>query len=429
MFGVNLMIRIADRQMRCKQLALFVLLLTMCLPCLVNLIVGGLLRPLSQHIYAVQKLYRMELIKPLSGAYTQVEWPRAGWKGWFSGEFQKQCEKYIEQNIGFRSFFVRFKNQVDYVLFSVSNSPKIVVGKSGYLYEQSYIDAYLGRDFAGIVTLEKTVQEAKALQVALKDRNVDFFIVMAPGKASFFSEFIPDRYASLERKMTNHGYLQKRFQEEGIHHLDMYAEFMLMKQTSPYRLYPKSGIHWSNYGAAMMAVSLKNHMEGLRHIKMTGVGWSNVVVTTVVRMPDNDLGELMNTLFDIPQLPLAYPDVMFSADPAAVKPKVLVVGDSYYWNLIHGGFVKQLFGEEEFWYYNSSIFRNGEKSPFKVSEIDVKSEVERQDFVVIMNTDACLGNLGHGFINQAYNLFVRTPSFQDGGKCRQNSGPGRSEKL
>ncbi len=241
--------------MRQKRAALFVLLLIMYLPCLASLIVGGFLRPLSQQSYWVQKLCRRGLIKPLAGAYARVEWPRADWNLWFSGEFQKQCEKYIEQNIGFRSFFVRFKNQVDYTIFDVSNSPKIVVGKAGYLYEQSYIDAYLGRDFAGIEALEKMVSQAKALQMALKLRGVDLMIVLVPGKAAFYPEFIPVRYASVKKRMTNYEYFKKRFQEEGINYLDLYAEFVSMKQASKYDLYPKYGMHWSNYGAALARVS------------------------------------------------------------------------------------------------------------------------------------------------------------------------------
>jgi hypothetical protein len=164
----------------------------------------------------------------------------------------------------------------------------------------------------------------------------------------------------------------------------------------------------------LAAVSLKNYMESLRHINMPGISWSNVVVTAEVRPPDNDLGELLNLLWDMPQVWLAYPEVRFSADAEVARPRVLVIGDSYYWNLVQGGYVKHLFSNEQFWYYNSSVFRNGAKIPLRVKGDDLLKTLESQDFVMIMNTDACLGSLGNGFISQALNVLARNHGVRSG---------------
>jgi hypothetical protein len=267
-----------------------------------------------------------------------------------------------------------------------------------------YIDAYLGRDFAGQAALDKTVSEAKALQEALQAININFIIVLAPGKASFYPEFIPAQYSASAKRPTNYEYLIARFRQEGIHHLDLRAEFLAMKQSAPHQLYPKCGIHWSIYGSTLAAMSLKTYMEQIGHIRLRDMSWTNVVVTTTPRGADNDLGELMNLLQDLPQEPMAYPEVMYSDDPGISKPRILVIGDSYYWNIC---FWNHLFSAEEFWYYNSSIYKNGQRTPLKVSQIDLKETVKNQNFVIVLDTEPCFANLGQGFITQAYQAFIK----------------------
>lgn len=88
-----------------------------------------------------QQLYPFVELKPLNGEYKKTIKPSLSSKGWFSGEYQTHFDKYYNDTIGFRPFFVRTYNQIYYSIFSTSGNKGIVSGKDGYLYEYNYIDA------------------------------------------------------------------------------------------------------------------------------------------------------------------------------------------------------------------------------------------------------------------------------------------------
>ena len=61
---------------------------------------------------------------------------------WKDESFQKAKEKYLNQQFGFRNFFVRLNNQIYYSIFCQAKANGVVVGKQGYLYEENYINDY-----------------------------------------------------------------------------------------------------------------------------------------------------------------------------------------------------------------------------------------------------------------------------------------------
>jgi hypothetical protein len=84
---------------------------------------------------------------------------------------------------------VRLYNQLDFSLFSVSHARQIVVGKPDYLFEQSYIEAHLGRDFIGKEPIEGRVNQIRRLQDLPWKRNGTLLMVVFPqDKESFYPE-------------------------------------------------------------------------------------------------------------------------------------------------------------------------------------------------------------------------------------------------
>ncbi len=343
--------------------------------------------------------------KPLAGVYSTTAQPDFKIKEWFEGNYQANYEKYIEHNVGLRNFFVRVKNQFDYSLFNISNAAKVIVGKDGYLFEQNYIDAYLGTDFAGEAAISDKVRKIKNVQSALKKKNIDLIVALAPGKASFYPEYIPSQYNLQKKKSMNYDWILKRSYDAGINVIDLAGYLLSMKQNEQYPLMPKTGIHWSYYGMTFCADTLIKYMENLRQIKMPRLEWSELEVSEIPRDPDNDLGDLMNLLWDISFPPLAYPKIYFTTE-GKVKPKVLVVGDSYYWNLQNAGIIENVFANQDFWYYNYEIYSNRQKQQQTVNDIDFRAEVEKNDFIILLTTDAGTANVGYGFIDKAYEIYA-----------------------
>src|SRR5690554_2202053 len=88
-------------------------------------------------------------VKPLKGAVEKSELPELNCNTWFDGSFQESLEKFVNDNIGFRPWFVRIHNQIQYSFFDKAHAHGVINGKDNYLYELNYIKAYNGQDFLG----------------------------------------------------------------------------------------------------------------------------------------------------------------------------------------------------------------------------------------------------------------------------------------
>lgn len=341
--------------------------------------------------------------KPLHGAITVPEKPIFSAKTWFDASYQKSYDDYLEQGIGFRSTLIRINNQIAFSVFDTALANGVIIGKKNCLYEYNYIKAYEGIDFSGFDKINQEIEKAKYIQNKLKESGKQFLIVFVPGKASYFPEFIPDKYQVKDRSFTNYDTYTKRCREEGINYLDLNKWFMQMKDTSRYPLYTKAGIHWSLYGVALSVDTLVKVMQRMAGIKMVGYGWDGIELSSKPRETDDDIAQGMNVLFPVKTGVLAYPKIRFDEGPDRVKPNVLVVGDSYYWNIMGSGTAARLFGDNNFWYYNREAHNPAWPEPKKVSDLNLVDVIKKQQFIMLMFTEANLSRFGFGFIDDAYN--------------------------
>ena len=84
------------------------------------------------------------------------------------------------------------------------------------------------------------------------------------------------------------------------------------------------------------------------------------------------------------------------------SPKVLTVGDSYYWGMFNWGLTEFGFNKAQFWFYNNEIYPDIYDGDAKVSNVDIVAEVEKNDFILLLVTDANLHKFCFGFIDQLY---------------------------
>ena len=192
-------------------------------------------------LFAPMLFMQLSFIKimPLKGAIVKVEKPGFSANNWFSESYKMKMEKYLNQIFGIRNFFVRLNNQLQYSFFNKAQAKGVIVGKEDYLYEESYIDAYYARDFLGKEIITDQIGKLKIIQDSLSLKGVDLILVFAPGKASFYPEYIPDRYDTI-RGITNHEYYTEQANSAGINHIDFSSWFISLKDTSANCLYPKT---------------------------------------------------------------------------------------------------------------------------------------------------------------------------------------------
>ena len=73
---------------------------------------------------------------PLKGFFDKSNKPYFSVKSYCNGDYQRNFENYLNQNIKPRGVFIKLYNQIQYSLFDLSNR---IVGKDGYIFEYAYI--------------------------------------------------------------------------------------------------------------------------------------------------------------------------------------------------------------------------------------------------------------------------------------------------
>lgn len=356
---------------------------------------------------ALQKEFNFVEVRTLDGDFVLAEKPSFTWATWFDGNFQRSYDKYLEDHIGFRDFLVRLTNQIDYDLYRIPHAEGVVVGKNDQLFEFDYIRAYIGEDYIGEAMIDRKIRKLKYIQEYLKkEKDIDLVLVFEPGKATFFPEYIPDRYLDKVSDKTNFDSFLNKAIEHNVRFIDFRNYFKSLKGTTEYPLYPQYGIHWSIYGMWYAADSLISHIEHIRNIDLPDYFIDSMEIENNARRPDYDVGKTLNMLFGLRENEiLAYPVSRFEENAHKEKPMVLTIGDSYYWNVFNTGLPKNLFQNEAFWYFNKVIYPDSYFKSKTVNDINLQEEIEKQDVILLMVTERFLFTFGWNFIENVYKLY------------------------
>ncbi len=358
----------------------------------------------------VQQITHVINETPLRGAIKKVNKPYFSWQDWFSGKYQADAEKYLNTHFGFRNAMVRLNNQIYYSLFKKAKANGVIIGKNNYLYEYSYIDAYYGTDFLGKDSIYRELKKLKAVHDTLKAQGKTLLMVLAPGKATFFPEYIPDRYKR-EKGATNLEYYVKYSDEFGINHLNFSKWFLMLKDTARYPLYPQTGIHWSYYGMALAADSIVKALEKIRNIDMPDIVWKGIKMSSKLKNTDRDIERGMNLIFPLKNHPMPYPELDVDTT-GKTRLNAIVIADSYYWQMFSAKLPHRVFKNQEFWFYNRQIFPKRKDGTAWTNEIYLPDELKKTDIVILLCTEPVLKRVFWGFIDDAYEVYYNPEKYK-----------------
>ena len=228
-----------------------------------------LLIPLKRNVFSFIKE------KPLGGEYDLTEEPILELNNWFEGDYQDQFSIYFENNFGFRNFFVRVNNQIQYSLYKKPVADYIISGNGGQIHQIDYINSYLGKDYIGIDSINIGLKKLDYIRNQFKKIGTEFIIAIAPGKVSFMPESLPDRFKIEPKDTSNYDMYIKGFKRYNFNVLDYRAYFQKLKKTVEHPLYTKGGVHWNGYAITIAAdtlIKFIEHIEGkpLNHFKDVG---------------------------------------------------------------------------------------------------------------------------------------------------------------
>jgi len=343
----------------------------------------------------VQEKWHPFKLKPLGGVTYETERPELTLKSFASGDYQRNIEQYSRENFGFREWAIRLYNQTDYSLFNQTTNRFVVKGKDGStFFEESYIISYTGETYIGKDAIAKNASQLKLIQDMLRAKGITLLPVFVLGKASYYPELIPDQYIAKRHETNNYQEYLKAFENQGVEMIDFNKFFCEKKGQEAHPIYCNLSAHWTVYAASLAMDSLVRYMENKTqqtqaHFQIEGYD------TTYLMTQDDDLYCMMNLMLPMKHNTIDQPQFSFTE---GYKPEVLTISDSYWWTVWawNVALPQNLFSDGGFWFYNKTIYP--ERSPIQnVEVIDYRQEIENQEFILLVCTEATNHLWPYGF--------------------------------
>jgi hypothetical protein len=361
---------------------------------------------LALFVPLVQMKLKIDDHQKLEGGISIASKPEFKKETYWNLNWQDEFGKYVNDNFGFRTWYVKLINQVRYSIFNYSKAPGVVVGRDGELFIESYIDDYIGKNYIGYSKTHETVTKIKTLQDSLKSRGKDLIVVFAPGKASYYPELLPIYYLSKQKDSTNYKTYAEALQNQKVNFIDLNKWFFENKKSFKHKVYPKYGTHWNHYGMTLALDTLIKYIEHKRNINIPDFTYPIINYNSKLKGNDFDIGILMNFISPIQKDANPYPVYKVKNDGNDyTKPDVLIVGDSYWWCMVGENLPKQFFREDEYWFYNKDVVFQNNQQKDKVKELNLSSSLSQRDVVVLMATEATFYMFPYGFVDNAFKLY------------------------
>lgn len=370
-----------------------------------SILMGLLLLPLTLRICHIPA------IRPLDGYVAPVEKVPFTTGNILNGNVQKYLDESASASFGGRSFFVRYYNQLLYSCFHKITNHNIIVGKNGEMFLRQYTD-----DVSGITLREKfgTVDSARKVAKcnvehtlelidSLKAHNVAFLIALAPSKTSVYPELLPDSIKpdnfSLQREYAT------LFKKYGIPTIDFQPIFLKWKNETSFPLYTKYGTHWCHATIPSVADTLLQCIGNVISMDMPRIVLTDSNITRRYKKSDKELEATCNLMFPLRHQPMPMPKYALADIPQPYhKPRILVVGDSYFTQLENSPFT-DAFENVDYWKYNETSYSKIPERQGPVAYINQYAAITDADIVLVMFTTMFSYEYLFGFVENSLKAF------------------------
>lgn len=351
-------------------------------------------------------------MRSLKGVSTMPDCPHVTLRDFADGSWQAQMEKYATFNFGFREPAIRLYNQYVWSCYHKTLNKGIVPGRDGYLYERYFVeDYYESRMYKYTENpqelLDKFDLEARRLarlQALLKERGKTLFVAIMPGKDVLYPEHLPSQ-DTMTRTPGPKAYPEylRLFDQYGVNYVDVLGWFQDIKGSVSYPLMTPQGTHWSNIAATYAFDSIMRYMQSLGGPAIRPVCLGKPYVDKV-REPDDDLARLLNLVVTPREKEYKYVDVTYPptnqlSNLPTRKPSLIVLGDSFFWNISYNYTLDSLFRYTYYWFYYNTVYFDPAHD--NTSQYDLRAALDDADYIMFSYCSGQLYDLGNGFIGKA----------------------------
>ncbi|MGY8887501.1 MAG: hypothetical protein ACKVJY_00555 [Flavobacteriales bacterium] len=330
---------------------------------------------------------------PLHGESTKLPMPEVSFQSIWKGDFQHGVDEYVRTNFLLRGLAIRTRNEIDYSIFSEQHARSVITGQEGYLFEENYIFAALGLDS---IPTDSVMDRVDRIATLSNTSGVPFLVVLAPGKGSYFREFLPLHFLGNEGIVEDRMFdIWSRISNEKLNVLDLQSHFAEVPN-----VFPKNGIHWCEW-VQVEAINLMS--DALVKILPDSLKPARLLIDGTytsfdMEGTDEDIENGLNLWRDLEDLETKYYETHWEEVPLASRPRILIVGDSYAWGPVNRGLLSRGYRSSEFWFYNAGVhgpsIEEKDASPQSIHGFTTREEFEEVissfDAVVLLSTDANL---------------------------------------
>lgn len=342
----------------------------------------------------------------LYGSYTEAKDTSLTSVTWFACEYQKHKEEFLNENFGFREFFVKLDNEITYSIYKDLKLLDVFRGKNGYFFNSSFFNTYSGRDYKGDAYADSLFTYILKLNELMTSKKKKLMVCFAPCKESFYSEHLPDSCLPYIREKNYYTYYKSKIVKSNIPVLDLNEYFLQLKSNSPYPLFVKGAVHWTTYGTFVAMDTLFNRIGYELGKKTLQIKLSSFVLSDSARDNDDDIVRALNLLRRVKGETLAYPSWEFTneKDSDIYKPKVMVIGDSFYMNLNNTYVPARVFSKDSYflYYFLITLPNSPEKRSTAIGELDLAGELTDTDIIVLFFN---IGRLDDFHFESTHQLF------------------------
>ena len=174
------------------------------------------------------------------------------WPEWRS--YPARFEVFFDDRFGLRGPLVRLDHWARAFVFGVSPVPKVLIGKSGWLYfrgedAKAFDRWYRGNEVVSDATLAAIRTELLKRQAFLASRGIPFLVVVVPEKYSIYPEFLPDWAMPRAPRTPFDRLVTALAADTQLHFVDLRAPLLAAKGSE--RLYYQTDSHWNYLGATV----------------------------------------------------------------------------------------------------------------------------------------------------------------------------------
>ena len=301
------------------------------------------------------KFLKRAVVAKLSGVFIKQEFPAFSFDYFQIGGFQKDFEKWFEQNFGGREVLIRLNNQVYYQLFkkSYQYSGNIIIGKEKQLFERGYINDYV--NITPVMPKEEQndfIGKINRVSNLFKRHDIQFILMITPSKAYTYPEYIPDCYRKLKKGTTTYDEIIQLIKAEKLVVLDYQKTTLDYKNNSSLPVFPRGGTHWSYLTACYATIDLVDLIEKITMVKLPKIKIERVILNKKPsRKIDMDLVLLMNLFVKPLDYVVPIPEIKMYNTNSKPSLKLSIVGGSFTSQLIEYLKKYPIFASVERYYY------------------------------------------------------------------------------